>query len=808
MLYDLRLAFRILVKNWVFTLIAVLTLGVGIGSATVVFSAVNALFLRPLPLIQGSEQLLHFSQTDTSRGSEDIGINYADFRDLSEQMTTIDGAWVFSDRTVILEGTAEPERLLGTELSPRAFSLMGVEPVLGRNFRPEDDAAAAPPVVLLSHALWQRRFGGAADVLGTTVILNGQAATVVGVMPAGWAYPEISDLWTPLRPEPEKATIRGSFWLGGAARLKPGVSLEQAQAEATTVMAALARQYPASNDGISVRFRPIREEAIQEAGRSTQLLFGAVLFVFLIACLNVANLLLARASSRSKEIAVRLALGAERGRLIRQLLTESTLLGLLGGVAGMLFALWGLDLMVAAIPVEIPFWLRFEFDGRVFAFVLALSLLSAGVFGIVPSLRSTRPSLINDLKEGGRTSEDTSLQTHRLRNTLVVAEVAIALILLVGATLLLRSFINLKNVDPGYQRENVLTFRTGFPASMADAESEVPRQFFTILEERLSQLPGVEAAGLSGMHLPNHGMNISGFLMEGQPDPKAFSNLLLAENHTVTPGFFDTVRIPLVAGRMFQTSDTLKAPQVTIVDVRFAETHFGGVDQALGRRFRLSGKPGEPEPLMEVVGVVRNILTRPDKTHQLPAFYRPVSQVQSNFMTAMIRTRGEPMAYAETARQTVLGVNRSIPIYHVMTLDQAFIRSVWTRQFFGYLFTASGVIALFLACIGIYGVMTYNVTQRTQELGMRMALGAQPAEVMRMVVKHGFNLVCTGLLLGLVGAYFAVQLLTGTLYGVSPHDPPTFALVPLLLTGVALVACYLPTRRITRIDPNAAMRCE
>lgn len=805
---DLRFSIRLLAKSPVFTLIAVITLAIGIGSATVVFSAINAFFLRPLPLIREIDRMLYVAQTDLEHGHGDLGLNYADFLVLKERLTTVEGIWVQSDRTVILNGTNEPERLHGTEISTEAFDLLGVQPILGRNFRPGEDDPQAKRVALISYGLWHRNFGGAAEILGASLSLNGEPTTIIGVMPKGWGYPEVSEIWTPLMSGGEKAQAHGHYYLRCRAKMKPGVTIEQVRTEAEAIMASLAIEYKQTNDGIGIGLQPLREQAVQDSAQSIKLLFGAVLFVFIISCLNVANLLLARGYSRSKEIAVRLALGAERRRLIKQLITECLVLGVAGGIGGFIFALWGLDLMVAAIPVELPFWLRFEFDGRVFGFVAGLSILSAAIFGLIPAIKSTRPCLVNQLKEGGRGNEDPGASTTRLRNSLVIVEVAIALVLLVGATLLLRSFLNLRRVSPGLEAAHVLTFRTGFPSAMVGTNENLPVQFIHDVETRLAAVPGVISVGAGSNYWATLEESLYGYVLDGGAVPTRINELRLANLQQVSPGFFSTLQIPLLAGRQLTSADTATAPQVALVDRTFAETHFGSVTGALGHRLRLMEKPGEAKPPVEIVGVVGTVIFKPDVKRLYPTVYRPHAQEKSNFMSVVIRTEGDPATYVTTARNEVLMVNKQIPIYYVFTLEDVLLRAVWTHRFFSYLFGASGAIALFLACIGIYGVMTYNVSQRQQELGMRMALGAQPTEVVKMILRHGLTLVGSGLGCGLVVAFFAVPLLASTLYGISPRDPPTFALVPVLLTVVALVACYVPTRRIIRIDPNAAMRYE
>ncbi len=541
MFSDLRFAFRTLAKTPTVTAIAVVTLALGIGSATTSFSALNALLFRPLPFIQHQERMLYVNQALPAKGITDTDIAYADFAEWRRQTKTLAAIWLYDNRTVILGGTEEPERVLGAGLSAGAFQAMGVQPIIGRNFRPEEDDPKSAPVALLGYGLWQRQFGGKTSILGRTVKLNGQPTTIIGVMPEGWRYPETSDLWVPLRAN-EAEAAHGYFQYSGHAMLKEGVTIAQARAEFATIDTALAKAFPATNTGLAINLRPVREEAVQDVAQLTVLLFGAVMFVFLIACANVANLLLARASTRAKEIALRLALGASRARLLRQLLTESLLLGLAGGLGGLLLSLWGGDLLLAAIPIELPFWLRLDFDPAIFAFALGLSLFSSLLFGLIPALQSTRPDLVDVIKEGGRTSS-TSARSHRVRNSLVVVEVALALVLLVGAGLMMRSFLTLNAVRPGFNARGVFTFRLGFPPAMGN-DKEVFRQFYRDLLPRLATLPGVEQASASSA-LP--GLGFGGFtpiVTEGQPEPANLQETPGALNRSVTPDFSARWKFP------------------------------------------------------------------------------------------------------------------------------------------------------------------------------------------------------------------------------------------------------------------------
>lgn len=820
---DITFALRQLAKSPGFTAVALLTLGVGIGSATVVFATLNAFLFKPIPhLAFPEDQLVVVGRTQASRQSQDRGLSYPDVQELRTRATTLAGVWAQAERTVIIAGNEIPERQMGTYVSWDAFDLLGVQPVLGRNFTAADAAEFAPAVALISSQLWRTRFGQVENVIGTRVTLNGEPTTIIGVMPDRWRYPDVSDVWTPLRPDPEKTLSRDSLMFHTRARLKDGVDRARAQAEIDAIMADIAARHPETHAGIGARLSPIREEGFQQTRQQTMLLFGAVLFVFLIACLNVTNLLLVRGVSRAKEMAIRLALGAPRARLVRQLITENMILGVLGGVGGVLLGLWGVDLMVAAIPAQLPFWLDFTFDARVLGFGLVLSVLGALLFGIVPALRASQPDLPTALKECCRTSSGSGPRANRLRNLLVIVQVALALVLLVGAGLMIRSFLELRRQDPGFVPERVLTFRTGLPPAMFNGNLELPLRFFADVLPRFRALPGVEAVGAISL-LPGMDGDISPYRFEGEPSAVGEDEQQLARHRVATSGYFETVRIPLRAGRFFDdVRDVPGAPLVAIVDETIAVRHFGSAGAALGQRIvnRNAGKPvahgsgqaiAEP-PFLEIVGVVGAIRHRLDRPNPEPTVYVAHSQYRTNFLSVVIRTREDPMwlLHRNAVRDAVLAVNRDIPIYNPLTLEEVLMSSetVWPRRFFGWLFAMFGLIALFLACIGIYGVMSYNVTQRVREIGIRLALGAPPPAVLGLIVRFGLRLVGWGLGLGLVAALVLSNLLVGVLYRVVPHDPVTFVVVPLLLAAVALLACWLPGRRAVRIDPNAALRSE
>ncbi len=808
MLSDLRFAFRSLCKAPIVTLVATITLALGIGAATTSFSVLNAILLKPLPFIQHQERMLYLNEAVPSKGIDSTDICYADFLDWRSQTKTVEALWVYDNRTVILAGKdGSPERFAGSGVSEGAFAAMGVQPALGRDFRAEDYLPGATPVALLGEGVWQRRFGGEADVIGRVVTINGLHTTIIGVMPRGWRYPETQDIWVPLKKSPAEVA-RGHFDYSGHAMLKPGVSLDEARAEFATISAALAHAYPKTNSGLVAVLRPVREEATEDTAEGIKLLFGAVLFVFLIACANVASLLLARVSTRSREIAVRLTLGASRWQLLRQFMLESVLLGLLGGLGGLLVSLWCLDLIVAAIPVELPFWMHFSFDARVFGFTSGLTLLGSMIFGLAPAWQASRPQLVEELKDGGR-SATAGARSHRLRSIIVATEIALALILLVAAGLSLRSFFTLHRVAPGFDPRNVLTFRVGFPAAMVDQNPNAPEKFYQPLLTRLGEIPGVEkAAAISA--LPGLGIgDYTEALVEGQPVPANFAEIPQSLSRIATPGYFETLRIPLRAGRTFTARDDADHPRVVVVDENFVARFFPNTDP-IGKRFRTHSKDGQEAPWHEIVGVVGSTRRWFDRSEPVPTYYVPQLQEKPNFMTVVMRVQGDPATYAEAARLAVLAVNPDLPIYNVIPHDRAIAQSdsMWKRRFFGSLFTGFALLALALSSIGIYGVMAYSVMQRTQEIGVRMALGAQTGDILRMVLRGGFTVVGSGLLAGFIGAWFVTQLLTSMLYGISPHDPPTFAAVPALLALVALAACILPALRAARVDPIVALRAD
>jgi putative ABC transport system permease protein len=814
---DLRFAARMLLKKPGFTLIAVVTLALGIGANTAIFSVVNAVLLRPLPY-PDPERLLVVRETDIARGATDMGASMPDYLEWQKRNQSFSRIAAYDTGDYNISGTEEPERVAGAAVTTDFFPLLGINPLQGRGFTSEEGIFGKHRAVVLSEALWRRRFGDGATLGGQTIRLNGESFTVVGVMPGGFRFPEDNVmLWTPLAlRDDDDLRTRGNYWLSVIARLKDGSTMEQAQADLSNIHRQLEQEKLQSRFG--ARVVGLAEATVGDTSRMLFVLLGAVGCVLLIACANVANLLLARASGRAVEIAVRITLGANRGRIVRQLLTESMLMGLLGAALGLLLARWGVDALIRVGP-DLPRIDTVQVDGLVLAFTAALALVTSLIFGLLPALRSARTDLSLIIKGGGRGGT----RDHRLLGGLVVAEIAVALILLAGAGLMINSLLRLQQVEPGYETRNILTMQLALPeARYPDSRPEQTIGFYQQLIERVKALPGVENAGVANV-IPLAGGGWGKlFSREDQPPPKSPDEISALQYRKVSDGYFETLGIRLVAGRYLSESDTATGLPVAVVN-ETAARRFWPEGSPIGKVFKL-GPPEEMVPAgilrpnfrfirWTVVGVVRDIKQDGLGSNSDPEIYTLQQQGINNdgatrTMYLAVRTANDPTALTAAIRRQVSELDREQPIANVATMDERRADSLQRTRFNTLLLSVFAAIALLLAMIGIYGVMSYSVAERTRELGIRMALGAQRGNVLSQVVKRGMSLVALGGLIGLGGALGLTRLMSGMLYSVGARDPLTFAAVAALLVGVALLACYLPARRAAKVDPMEALRSE
>ncbi|HMD99612.1 MAG TPA: ABC transporter permease [Terriglobia bacterium] len=810
---DVRYGLRVLRRNPGFAATAILTLALGIGATTAIFSVVDTVMFKPLPF-PTADRLVRVRSVIAATGHGAVA-SYPDYLDWRARNHVFESMAVFRTNDFTLIGPREPLHLQGAVVSAQVFSLLGVTPALGRSFLPEEDnpaAAAGADPVILSYVLWQREFGADASVLGRTLQLGDQPFTVVGVMPPAFHFPilgEPVELWTTIAVDARgganaMAAQRGAHYLDVIGLLKPGVKLQRAQAEMAAIASALNKQYP-ENKPRTVGIVPEVEGLIGPIRTPLLVLLAAVGCVLLIVCVNVANLLLARATERHKEMALRAALGASRRRAIRQLLTESVGLGLLGGGLGLALAVASLRVLVRLIPADIPRLTAIGLDARLLCFALLISLAAGILFGLAPALRVAKMSLTESLNETGRGSGSGGKEHSGLRSALVVSEVSLAVVLLLGAGLLIQSFLRLIRVDPGFDPHHVLTFQLDTPAEKQGAQ--VPA-FFRDVVTQISALPGVSSASAVAS-LPLTGDNISSSIeIEGEPTP--MGSRPTADFNAVEPHYFRTLGISLVAGRDFTERDDSKSTPVVIVNRTLAQRFFPNQDP-IGKHVRPGiGNgygPGEP-PMREIVGVIGDVKQSDLGSEAAPEVYAPLAQSPFYTMLMVVRTANDPRSLVEAARRQVASLDRNTPIYHAETLDQYFSESVAVPRFISLLLAGFAGVALLLACLGIYGVIAYIVVRRTREIGIRMALGARKGDVLRMVIGEGLRPALTGVVIGIIGALKLTRLLSGLLYGVKPTDPVTFAAVALILTGVALLASYIPARRATNVDPTVALRYE
>jgi putative ABC transport system permease protein len=798
---DLRYGARMLFKQPGFTLIAMLTLALGIGANTAIFSVVNAVLLRPLPFAE-AERLVRVYVTSPARNIRTNPASWLNFEDWRARNSVFEAMAAYSSASATFTGGDVPEMIEGTGASGDLFAVLRAQPLLGRTLSVADERQGQRNVVI-SYALWQRSFGGDAKIVGRQVTLDATGYTVIGVMPRGFRFPleqSKTDFWIPLDPQSETNQERGANYLSVTARLKPGVTIEQAQAEMITIASQLEQEYRDRNAGRGIYLAPLHDAMVGEVRRALFVLLAAVGCVLLIACANVANLQLARAAARGKELALRAALGARRATLVRQLLTESLLIALAGGVAGLLLAAWGVDLLAAALPEDIPRASAIGLDARVLGFTTALTLLTGVAFGLAPALQSSKAELTDALKEGGCGA---SARRNRTRSLLIVTEVALSLVLLVGAGLLLKSFRHLLDVNPGFNPQGVLTATVALPPATYGTEAR-QAAFFQQVLNRVAALPGVAAASVVDPLPLGGSMAMNSFSVEGraplQPGERPATN-----SRIISAAYLKALGIPLLRGRALAESDQAAAPQVMLINESFARRYFPNEDP-LGQRIRLSIASNF---VAEVVGIVGDVKHRSLEREAGPEAYVSYLQVPQPTMSLVVRAAaGDPLQLAASLRQAVQQIDKDQPLADVKPMTAWLNESVARRRFNLLLLAVFAAVALLLAAIGIYGVVNYSVAQRTRELGIRVALGAQRTDVLKLIVGQGLRLTLAGIACGAAGALAVTRLMADLLFGVAPTDPLTFATVALMLPLVALLACWLPARRATKVDPMIALRCD
>jgi putative ABC transport system permease protein len=792
---DIRYGLRSLMKRPAFTAVAVITLGLGIGVNTAIFSVINAVLLRPLPYAN-PERLITFRSNQSA----------PDLADVEAQSKTISKFGGMVMQGFDYTAGAEPIQIQIGQVTGGFFETLGVQPERGRFITANDDKTGAPFVIVLGHELWVKQFHSDEQILGKTMPLSGNVYTIIGVMPAAFIPPRVNtEAWTPVHvSNPVAANFRGVHFLRTYGRLADGVSLDQARAEMTVIDKNLAAQYPADNKNRSTVLFALHERIVGESRRSLLILFAAVSFVLLIACANFANLLLARAAEREREFVIKGALGAGRWRLIRQLLTESVLVSLAGGAIAFILAVWGTNLLVAFKPENLPRLTEIGVDGRVLAFTLGISLLTGLVFGLLPAWSASRSSVGEALKEGGRNATAGGAR-QKLRSTFVVVELAVALVLLVGAGLLIKTFWKLRSVEPGFNSDHLITMRLELPDTRYKDVAPQTR-FRNQILTGINALPGVKAAMVSELPLSGDSLDHE-FLIENRP-PIAPGDEPSLVTRSILGDYFQVMQIPLRAGRDFGPQDvTENAPLVGIGNEAMVREYFHNEDP-LGKRVRWARDP--EAHWITIVGVVGDVKHYGLDVPEEPALYTPYTQIApwKRWMSIAARTEGNPTGMAQSIKQEIWKVDSQLPVTRVQTMGEVAAGSFAARRFNMSLLTLFAGLALVLAAIGIYGVMSYAVTQRTQEIGIRMALGARTVDVLKLVLRNGMTLVSIGIALGLAGALALTRLMVSLLFGVTPTDAFTIGLVSVVLIFVAFLACFIPARRATKVDPLVALRYE
>jgi putative ABC transport system permease protein len=815
---DIRYAVRMLIKNPGITIIVIIALALGIGANTAIFSVINAVLLRPLPYHE-SERLIFLNEK--SAVLDEMSISYPNFLDWRAHNQTFEKIGVYNRASYNLTGTGEAERIVTGQVSADLFSVLRVNALHGRVFTNEEDKPGGTPVVVLSYGLWQRRFGGQQSILNQPITLNGKSYTVIGIMPESYLYPSRVEMWVPvgqLSDQPSWQSRGNHPGLYGVARLKPGATFEQAEADMNNIAANLEKQYPDTNAGTRVRLRPLLEIFVSDARLGLWVIFGAVGLVLLIACANIANLLLARATARKKEMAIRTAVGASRLRIVRQLLTESVLLSLIGGTIGLLLAHWGVQLILYVSPDAVPRSREIGLDWTVLAFTIGVSFLTGILFGLIPAIQAGDVDVHETLKESGRGTSGRQW----LRNSLVVVEVATTLVLLIAAGLLIRSFYMLQKVNPGFSHEHLTSFSVSLPQRKY-TNDEQRWSFYNRLLENIRALPGVESvAAASGLPLGNNGWQTS-FAIDGQPPPPREQTPLM-EACLVTPDYFKAMNIPVLRGRVFNDRDdrshlagrdlsklnedqrSIAGANKIVIDEEFAKRYWPNEDP-VGKRVKLGTAADAPS--LEVLGVVGRVnMESLNQNSDRVQGYFAFNQLPQGGMTVVIKGQSDPNQLISSIRGVVKSIDPDQPIHSPRTMDEIRAESVAPERFNLTLLSLFAGIALVLAIVGIYGVMSYSVTQRTHEIGIRMAIGARPVDVFKMILGNGMKLALIGVGIGLVGAFALTRFMGAMVFGVEPRDAMTFGGISVLLITVALLACYLPGRRATKVEPTISLRYE